>query len=473
MAGAGGGSSKGVGAAGVDSLGDNHLSSRAHRRPGGQDGTVPEIPRRGLSRAARLAGLPAAHAARTAIGLGRRIGGRPAEIVAAEVQARGAEHLFAVLGELKGGAMKVGQAMSAMEAALPVELAAPYREALVRLQEAAPPLPAATVNRVLAESFGPSWRERFREFDDRPVAAASIGQVHRAVWNDGATVAVKVQYPGAANALVSDLSHLDRLAPAIRFGAPNLDARKLFAELRARLLEEVDYLREADAQRAFAHAFHEDEDVFVPRVVEARERVLVSEWVDGTPLARVIDDGTVAERDRAGSVLVRLLASSPSRVGRVHGDPHPGNFRLLADGRLAVLDFGSWEPAPAGWSPQLAELLRAGRDRDAHTLCAIAERTGLLKPGALSPAALLDFLDPMMEPLRTKTFTFTREWLQKQARQSSNPRSQYARAQRKLSVPARHLLLQRVAVGALAVLCSLGATVPVRAEAERWVPDFG
>ena len=137
-------------------------------------------PRNALRRSVRLAGLPAAHAGRMAWGLGRRLGGRPAEMVAAEVQVRTAEQLFQTLGELKGGAMKLGQALSAMEAALPAELAGPYRRALTRLQEAAPPLPAAVVHRVLAEDLGADWRDEFAAFNDRPAAAASIGQVHRA-----------------------------------------------------------------------------------------------------------------------------------------------------------------------------------------------------------------------------------------------------------------------------------------------------
>ena len=165
-------------------------------------------PRGRLARTARLAALPAAYAGRTALGIGKRIGGRPAEVVAAQVQQRTAEQLFAVLGQLKGGAMKVGQAMSAMEAALPEQLVGPYREALVRLQEAAPAMPADLVHRQLEQSFGPDWRGLFRDLDDRPVAAASVGQVHRATWSDGTPVAVKVQYPGVAEAVRSDLRNL-------------------------------------------------------------------------------------------------------------------------------------------------------------------------------------------------------------------------------------------------------------------------
>jgi predicted unusual protein kinase regulating ubiquinone biosynthesis (AarF/ABC1/UbiB family) len=330
-------------------------------------------PTRGrLARTARLAALPAAYAGRTAVGIGKRIGGRPAEAVAAQVQQRTAQQLFATLGHLKGGAMKVGQALSAMESALPEQLAGPYRETLVRLQEAVPAIPTARVHEQLATSLGPGWRQRFRTFDDKPVAAASIGQVHRATWSDGTPVAVKVQYPGAAEALVADLGNLQMLTPIMKAAVPGLDVRQLFAELRERLTEEADYQKEAEAQRAFADAYRGDPDICVPDVLDVQGQVLVTEWVGGTPLSRVISDGTQDDRDCAGQLLVRLLASGPARAHRVHGDPHPGNFRLLPDRRLAVLDFGSTQAMPHGWPDRLGPLLAAGRDGDAATLHRIA-----------------------------------------------------------------------------------------------------
>ena len=169
-----------------------------------------DVPKHPVTRAAIMARLPIGLAGRTAIGFGKRIGGRPAEIVAQEIQQRTAEQIFRVLGELKGGAMKLGQALSIFEAALPPEIAGPYRATLTRLQEAAPPLPARTVHQVLARDFGDNWRDNFAEFDDAPAAAASIGQVHEAVWRDGQRVAVKIQYPGAGRALIGDFNQLSR-----------------------------------------------------------------------------------------------------------------------------------------------------------------------------------------------------------------------------------------------------------------------
>src|SRR6201998_2832810 len=140
-----------------------------------------DLPQRAVIRTAKLASLPGGVAGRAALGLGKRIGGRPAEIVAQELQQRTAEQIFRVLGELKGGALKLGQALSIFEAALPPEIAGPYRSTLTRLQESAPPLPARTVHQVLARGLGEAWRGNFVSFEDVPAAAASIGQVHRAV----------------------------------------------------------------------------------------------------------------------------------------------------------------------------------------------------------------------------------------------------------------------------------------------------
>jgi len=396
----------------------------------------------------------------------------PAEAVAAQVQQRTAEQLFATLGQLKGGAMKVGQAMSAMEAALPEQLVGPYREALVRLQEAAPAMPTGLVHDQLDTAFGPGWRRLFRDFADRPVAAASVGQVHRATWSDGTPVAVKIQYPGAGEALVADLRMLQTLTPIVQAAVPGLDARQLLAELRARLAEELDYVLEAEVQSAFADAYRDDPAIVVPDVLAVEGRVLVTRWVDGTPLSRVIADGAQDDRDRAGQLLVRLLASAPARVRRLHGDPHPGNFRLLPDGRLAVLDFGATEALPSGWPARLGPLLAAGRDGDAAAVHRIAASAHLLEPERVTPAALLELLDPYLEPLRSPAYRFTRGWLQEQTRRASDPLGAASRTQRRLTVPPRHLLLQRVAMGLVGVLCSLGATVAVDGEIRRWLPGY-
>jgi predicted unusual protein kinase regulating ubiquinone biosynthesis (AarF/ABC1/UbiB family) len=171
-------------------------------------------------------------------------------------------------------------------------------------------------------------------------------------------------------------------------------------------------------------------------------------------------------------LLTRSLLSSPPRVGRLHGDPHPGNFRLLDDGRLAVMDFGSTLPMPYGWPPRLSALMRAGRDHDAAAAFELATATALLDPDVTTPEAFLDLLDPLLEPLRHEEFTFSRRWLRSQTVRFSDPRSSVARTQRRLRMPVRHLLVQRVAAGAAGVLCLLGAPVPVAQEAATWLPGL-
>ncbi len=176
--------------------------------------------------------------------------------------------------------MKFGQALSVFESALPEEVAGPYRAALTKLQEAAPPLPAATVHQVLTERLGADWRNLFEEFEDTPAAAASIGQVHRAVWHDGRRVAVKVQYPGAGEALLSDLKQLGRFAGLLGPLIPGMEIKPLIRELRERVAEELDYELEAEAQRTHADAFADDPDVVVPDVVHQGDQVLVTEWME-------------------------------------------------------------------------------------------------------------------------------------------------------------------------------------------------
>jgi predicted unusual protein kinase regulating ubiquinone biosynthesis (AarF/ABC1/UbiB family) len=393
-------------------------------------------------------------------------------MLADQVQARTAEELFAALGDLKGGAMKVGQWLSAMEAALPERVAGPYGDALTRLQEAAPALPVGVIHQVLDQELGSHWRFQLLEFDDSPAAAASVGQVHRARWHDGRDVAVKVQYPRAREALAVDLRQLDRLTPLMRLAAPGVPARELFAALRESVLAETDYEQESVAQTEFSQELAEDPDFVVPPVVEVTPRVLVSEWVDGTALTQVARTGSQQQRDRAGELLVRFLLASPLRVGRLHGDPHPGNFRLSDDGRLVVLDFGSTLALPDGWPRALGELLRVALDRDPGRLESVMSDAGLITPGKVTGQQLLEVLDPLLAPLRVDRFTFSRRWLRGETVRFSDPRGTPGRVQRHLHVPARYMLVQRVLAGTTGVLCSLGARVPVRDEARTWLAGF-
>jgi predicted unusual protein kinase regulating ubiquinone biosynthesis (AarF/ABC1/UbiB family) len=436
-----------------------------------------DIPRRAVSRTARLAGLPLGFAGRTVLGLGRRVTGLASEVISPELQQRTAEHLFRVLGELKGGAMKLGQALSIFEAALPEELAGPYRQALTRLQEAAPPMPASTVHRVLTEQLGAGWRVRLVEFDDQPAAAASIGQVHRGVWREppgpDRSVAVKVQYPGAGAALVSDLTQLSRLAGLFRVLQPGIDVKPLVTELRERVTEELDYRLEAVAQRAFAEAYAGDPQIVVPPVVAVADRVLVTEWLPGTPMSAVIASGPAGLRDRAGELLATLHFSGPQRAGLLHADPHPGNFRMLDDGRLGVLDFGAVARLPGGHPPSIGKLVRLALAGEAQAVFDGLRDEGFIKPDLeVDPDQVLGYLRPMLAPIEAGEFRFTRSWLRTEAARVASPRSPAYSLGRQLSLPPAYLLIHRVTLGSIGVLCQLEAKAAYRSILERWLPGF-
>jgi predicted unusual protein kinase regulating ubiquinone biosynthesis (AarF/ABC1/UbiB family) len=434
---------------------------------------VTDIPKWAISRGVKLASLPLGVAGRSAIGIGKRIGGRPAELVASEVQQRTAEQLFRVLGELKGGAMKFGQALSVFEAALPEDLAAPYRAALTKLQDAAPPMPAATVHKVLVKGLGEDWREKFLEWDDKPAAAASIGQVHRARWHDGREVAVKLQYPGAGPALLSDLNQLARFARLFSVINPGLDVKPLIKELKARVAEELDYALEAESQAAFAAAYAGDPDIVVPAVVEIAGNVLVTEWVDGTQLSAIIRSGTPEQRNRAGLLFVRFLMSGPERCGLLHADPHPGNFLLTADNRLAVLDYGAVNRLPDGLPPAIGPLGRLALEGRAEDVLAGLRAEGFVPEGLeVDAQAVLDYVTPMLEPVRADTFHFTRPWLRREAARVADPRSPANQLGRRLNLPPAYLLMHRVTAGITGVLCQLDADIPYGAELRRWVPGL-
>jgi predicted unusual protein kinase regulating ubiquinone biosynthesis (AarF/ABC1/UbiB family) len=434
---------------------------------------VSDIPRSGAARTAKLASLPIGFAGRTAAGWGKRLAGRSSEQVGAELSAKTAEQLFAVLGELKGGAMKFGQALSVFEAAVPEEMAGPYREALTKLQAGAPPMPSSTVHRVLAEQLGTGWRERFSSFEDEHAAAASIGQVHRAVWQDGREVAVKIQYPGAGEALRSDLRQLQRFGRMFQAVIPGLQVRPLIDELRDRMEEELDYRAEADNQRAFAAAFNGDAEFVVPKVVGSAPKVLVSEWVEGVGLSTIIANGTTEQRNEMGRLLALFHFSSPARAKLLHSDPHPGNYMLLPDGRMSVIDFGAVARLPDGLPVTFGRMTRLALENRPEELMELLRAERFVERDTdLDPEDVLDYLRPFVEPMRQETFHFTRRWMQKQAERLGDMRGEDFKLTRSLNLPAQYLLIHRVTLGSIGILCQLDAEAPFKSIVERWQPGM-
>ncbi|MGN6783343.1 MAG: ABC1 kinase family protein [Marmoricola sp.] len=442
-----------------------------------------DLPRKAAARTARLAALPLGYAGRSALGLGKRLGGAPAEAVVTEIQQRTAEQLFRTLGELKGGAMKFGQAMSIFEAALPEEIAAPYREQLTRLQDSAPPMPTATVRGLLATALGRDWADRLVSFDPVHAAAASIGQVHRGVWRDEdgteRPVAIKVQYPGSAEALAADLRQLARLARTLRPLVPGLDVRALVEELQARTVEELDYQLEAEAQRAFAAAYRDDREIVVPDVVAVGTGVLVTEWMDSDgSLARIIAGGSQEDRDAYGQLYAQFLFGCPGRTGMLHADPHPGNFRLLpsVDGRrrLGVLDFGAVARLPGGQIPRgLGELVRIAASGDYDAVVTHLRAEGFIRDRiTVDPARLRSYLGPFIEPASRETFRFNRAWMREQFDRVNNPRSDEYATMLRLNLPPAYLLIHRTWTGAVGVLSQLEAEIGFRALLEEDLPGF-
>lgn len=431
------------------------------------------LPENPLLRAAKIAALPTTFALRQASGLSKRLIGVSAEDVAADLQMRTAEQLFSILGELKGGAMKMGQALSIFESALPEDLAAPYRAALNQLQDSAPPMPEALMRQALASAMGAEWESNFRHFNFQPAHAASIGQVHKGVWHDGRRVAVKVQYPGAAKALDSDIAQASRVAKLMSMIAPGIDIDPIIDELKNRMVEELDYEREARSQQCFAAAYVDDPDIAIPQVVFASPTVLVTEWLDSSPLSKVITHGDQEERNRMGLKYERFLLSGPARCGLLHADPHPGNFRVTHDGRLGVLDFGAVAELPDGLPTAMGRLLKIAMNNDAEEVVRGLREEGFLLPNiTVDPQQLHDYLAPFTEPAETEFFTFSRDWMRTQFSRINDPRQPEFTIGFKINLPPSYLLIHRVWLGSIGVLSQLECTIPARAEIEKWVPGF-
>ena len=426
-----------------------------------------DIKRGRTARNAKLASLPVGIAGRAALGFGKRLTGKSRDEVNAELMEKAANQLFTVLGELKGGAMKVGQALSVMEAAVPEEFGEPYREALTKLQREAPPLPAAKVHRVLDAQLGTKWRSRFESFDDTPIASASIGQVHNAVWSDGRPVAVKIQYPGADEALRADLKTMQRMVSVFKQLNPGADIQGVVEELIERTEMELDYRLEADNQRAFAKAYRNDEKFVVPAIVASAPKVMIAEWIEGIPMSKIIREGTVEQRDLMGTRLTELTYGAPHRVSMMHGDAHPGNFMLMDDGRMGVIDFGAVAPLPGGLPAEIGEMLRYALDKDYANLIPTMKKAGLLQQNEEpSHRDVDDMLRQYIEPVEVEVFHYTRKWLQRMAAIDMDKAAGQIKLSRQLAIPLR------VIASTIAISAQLDAHVPTKAIVTEYLTGF-
>ena len=436
-------------------------------------------PRRATQRVLKLGSLPLGFAGRAAGGWARRVSGGDRDEIAAELTVRNADQLFAVLGELKGGAMKLGQALSVYEALIPNEMAEPYRQALIKLQANAPAMPAKDVHRLLGEQLGRNWPTRFAEFDADHARAASIGQVHRALWHDGREVAVKLQYPGAEQALLSDLRTLRRLARLLQMLVPGMDVRALIQEVTERMAEELDYAAESENQRTFAAALADDPHLRVPKVVASAPKVIVSEWLEGVALSEFAHrpasgPADQLQRDHIGQIMLELVFSSPSRVGLLHCDPHHGNFRLMADGRIGVLDYGAVTAMPDGFPVGLGKLLRLAADDDADGFLRQAKAQGFVGASGENVTAedAMALLGAFTKGVREERFHFNWAFMQAEGARLTDFQGGDFKTVQSLDLPPEHLMLLRTIGGWMGILAQIDCTVETRAILRAWVPDF-
>jgi len=304
--------------------------------------------------------------------------------------------------------------------------------------------------------------------------------VHKGRWHDGRDVAVKVQYPGAGEALMSDLRQIGRLGRTVAPLVPGVDIKPLVEEMQARAVDELDYELEAEAQRAFAAAFRDDPDIVIPDVVAQGKEVLVTEWLESpASLASIIREGTQEERDHYGGLFVRFLFDGPARTGMLHADPHPGNFRVLPNddgspGRLGILDFGAVARLESGGLPvAMGSLIRIAALEDREALLDGLRDEGFIKDRIrLDPDLLLDYLSPFVEPTRVERFRFTREWMRSQFQRINNPREPTYTIAMKLNLPPSYLLIHRTWLGGIGVLSQLEAEAPFKAILTEYLPGF-
>ena len=373
-----------------------------------------------------------------------------------------ADKLLELLGSMKGAAMKLGQLASFVDLDLPPEAQATYHEVLADLRDAAPPMDPSTIHKVVTEQYGAPPEQVFREWEPKPLASASIGQVHRAVLHDGTVVVVKVQYPGVAEAIESDLANAELFTPMARVISPNLRIKPLMDELRARMADEIDYQREAQYQAAFHERYNGHPFIAVPRVFPeyCRPRVIVSELVEGRSFEQMMRSSTADERHRYGETIYRFVFGSIHRFRLFNGDPHPGNYLFPDDGRVVFLDFGSVKMFSSAAREALRTQMQAIRCNDVDALMASLGATGFLPPErTVDPYKLMRWFRMFNKPiLEDRSWEYTPEFARAVIRTTTDPRAGYLDLLRRLNLPPDYLLLNRIQWGVNSILGRLRAT---------------
>jgi predicted unusual protein kinase regulating ubiquinone biosynthesis (AarF/ABC1/UbiB family) len=397
-----------------------------------------------------------------------------AQDASARRQLETAKQIVAALGTMKGAAMKLGQVMSFLDVGLvPEEHREEFQRELAKLRDAAPTVEFKQMRRVIEEDLEEKIADVFADFDEEPIAAASIGQVYRATLTDGREVAVKVQYPGVAAAVRADMQNLDMIMRLLRRMTPALDVKGLAMEIRERIAEELDYELEAQNQRSLARIFRGHPFIAIPEVVTSlsRERVLVSEFVQGEGFER-LKERPQAERDRIGEIVFRFYLGCLYRHREFSGDPHPGNFMLLADGRVAFLDFGLFKRLDEGPAQLELACQRAVVEGDADTLHTLLAQSGFLpEPERVDPDHLLAFIEDAIWWYTTadEVVPLKPEIATEVMIESSDPRSRHFREMRHQTMQPEHLFGRRTEMLTLAVLSQLRASANWHRIAREWM----
>ena len=393
--------------------------------------------------------------------------GEQRQLLREDLALQTAEDVAGTLGAMKGVMMKIGQMASYVDGGLSPAV----RGTLARLQDSVPPMSPQLAAAVVEEELGAPPERAFARWDPHPIAAASIGQVHRAVTLDGRAVAVKVQYPGIAETIAADLRNAALIRRMLRIAAPAQDVDALLSELRDRIGEELDYRREAASQRLMAAYYHGHPTIVVPGIIDglSTRRVITSELSGGARFAELAS-WPQHERDLAAETIYRFVFRSLYEVRAFNGDPHPGNYLFHRGGKVTFLDFGLVRRfTPAELQPLLAMARTICVEHDPEAFRASLENAGFLRPGApLSTQAITEHLAVFYDTIREPgPLTITSDYASSVVRRFFDLRSPVAGY---IAVPQPYVILQRINLGLFAVLGELSATANWRAIAEEIWP---